>query len=224
MPDKAPVVFLFDVDNTLLDNDRVAEDLRSYLGATFGAKRQADYWRIFEALRIELGYADYLGALQRYRLELPRDPRILDVGEFLLDYPFAERLYPGALAAVARAAEFGPAAILSDGDAVFQPHKIRRSGLREAVGGRVLVYTHKELMLDDVAERLPAERYVMIDDKRRILAALKRAWGPRVTTVFPAQGHYAADPAQAAAAPSPDFRVERIAELAALAPRLAGRG
>jgi FMN phosphatase YigB (HAD superfamily) len=223
MPPKAPIVFLFDVDNTLLDNDRISEDLRRYLGATFGAERQADYWRIFEALRVELGYADYLGALQRYRLEIPRDPRILDVSAFLIDYPFSDRLFPGALAAVARARELGTAAVLSDGDAVFQPHKIRRSGLHEAFGGNVLVYTHKERMLDDVAARLPAERYVMVDDKRRLLAAMKRAWGERLVTVFPAQGHYAAAPDQAASAPAPDHRIEHIAEFVELAPRLTAR-
>jgi FMN phosphatase YigB (HAD superfamily) len=223
MPEKSPVVFLFDVDNTLLDNDRVIEDLRKFLGDKFGPERQASYWRIFESLRAELGYADYLGALQRYRLQMPRDPHILDISSFLIDYPFADRLFPGALDALARAAQYGPTAILSDGDAVFQPRKILRSGLRDAVGGRVLVYTHKEQMLDDVASRLPAERYVMVDDKRRILAALKDFWGPRVTTVFPAQGHYASDPAQAAAAPPPDFRVERVAELVDLLPRLAAR-
>jgi len=221
MADQSPVVFLFDVDNTLLDNDRVIEDLRRFLGGTFGAEREESYWRIFETLRAELGYADYLGALQRYRVQFPRDPHILDVSPFLLDYPFADRVYPGALDVLARAAKLGPVAILSDGDAVFQPRKIARSGLRDAVAGRVLIYTHKEQMLDDVAARLPAERYVMVDDKRRILAALKGRWGPRVTTVFPNQGHYASDPAQAAASPAPDFRVERIADLAGLLPRLA---
>jgi FMN phosphatase YigB (HAD superfamily) len=223
MPARAPVVFLFDVDNTLLDNDRVAQDLRRYLGETFGPERQADYWRIFEDLRAELGYADYLGALQRYRLEIPRDPHILDVSAFLIDYPFADRLFPGALEAVARASALGVAAILSDGDAVFQPRKILRSGLGDAFGGRVLVYTHKELMLDDVETRLPAERYVMIDDKRLILAALKKAWGARVTTVFAAQGHYATAPAQAAASPAPDYQIERIAQFPELAARLAAR-
>ncbi|NNN06288.1 MAG: HAD family hydrolase [Elusimicrobia bacterium] len=215
-----PVVFLFDVDNTLLDNDRVTADLRRYLGDTFGAEIQTRYWSIFEALRAELGYADYLGALQRFRVERPRDPHVLDVSGFLLDYPFGEQVFPGALESVAACARLGTVAILSDGDAVFQPRKIMRSGLREAVGGRVLVYTHKERMLGDVEARLPAARYVMVDDKRRILAALKTAWGARVTTIFPAQGHYASDPAQAAAAPEPDVRIAAIAELAALAPSL----
>ncbi len=214
-------VFLFDVDNTLLDNDRVTADLRRYLGETFGAEIQTRYWAIFEALRAELGYADYLGALQRFRVERPCDPHVLDVSEFLLEYPFRDRVFPGTLESVAACARLGTVAILSDGDAVFQPRKITRSGLRAAAGGRVLVYTHKERMLGDVAARLPAARYVMIDDKRRILAALKTAWGTRVTTVFAAQGHYASDPAQAAASPGPDVRVETIAELAALAPGLA---
>ncbi len=214
------IVFLFDVDNTLLDNDRVTADLRAFLSEKFGPEIETRYWSLFESLRAELGYADYLGALQRFRQERPRDPHILAVSEFLLEYPFRERLFPGALDALAACARLGPVAILSDGDAVFQPRKIARSGLREAVDGRVLVYTHKETMLDDVQARLPAARYVMVDDKRRILAALKTAWGARVTTVFPAQGHYASDPGQAAAAPKPDVRIAAIAELAALAPGL----
>src|SRR3989442_6269692 len=190
-----PVVFLLDVDNTLLDNDRVAADLKRFLVREVGAERQERYWAIFEELRAELGYADYLGALQRYRVENPRDPRLLAVSSFLVNYPFANRLFPGSLDVIEHLARFGTTVILSDGDVVFQPRKIERSGLFDAVEGRVLVYVHKELELDDVERRHPAQHYVLVDDKVRLLNAVKHAWGGRLTTVFPRQGHYALDPA-----------------------------
>ena len=192
-------VFLIDVDNTLLDNDRVIDDLKKHLIDAFGLEREQRYWTIFEGLRDELGYADYLGALQRYRIEQPRDPQAIGVSLFLLHYPFAERVYPGALDAIRSLRQRGPVVILSDGDVVFQPRKIERSGLWEAVAGEVLVYIHKEEMLDDVEQRYPARRYVMVDDKVRILAAMKRVWKDRVTTVFVRQGHYANDPSLLAA-------------------------
>src|SRR5574337_707737 len=191
-PAPSPVVFLLDVDNTLLDNDRVAADLRRYLTHEVGEDRQERYWTIFESLRRELGYADYLGALQRYRIEQPRDPHLLAVSSFLVNYHFANRLYPESLDVVEHLSAWGPTVILSDGDVVFQPRKIERSGLAEAVDGRVLVYIHKERELDDVAQRFPADHYVLIDDKIRILTAVKQVWGTRLTTVFPRQGHYAA--------------------------------
>ena len=207
------VVFLFDVDNTLLDNDRVAADLRRHLDAEVGIDCGADYWAIFEELRSELGYADYLGALQRYRVAAPArpaDPRRLALPRL---YPFANRLFPGSLDAVDHCARLGTVAILSDGDVVFQPRKISRSGLFDAVGGNVMVYIHKEHELDDVARRFPADHYVLVDDKVWILAAVKEAWGARVTTVWPRQGHYALDSQQVARHPEPDVTVERIAEL-----------
>jgi hypothetical protein len=207
-----PVVFLLDVDNTLLDNDRVSADLRRFLVREVGPEREARYWGIFEQLRTELGYADYLGALQRYRIEYPRDPRLLAVSSFLVNYPFANRLYPESLDVLERLAAWGPTVILSDGDVVFQPRKIERSGLFDAVEGRVLIYIHKERELGDVERRHPAERYVLIDDKVRILTAVKTVWGRRVTTVFPRQGHYALA-ADAAAYPPPDVTVERIGDL-----------
>ena len=210
----AGVVFLLDCDNTLLDNDRVQEDLRRHLTREFGAQNCARYWEIFEALRVELGYADYLGALQRYRLGDLHDPKLLLMSAWLVDYPFADRVYPGALAALEHLQRIGPTVILSDGDVVFQPRKIERSGLWDAVEGRVLVYIHKEEMLDDVAQRYPAKRYVMVDDKLHILAAMKAIWGERLTTVFPRQGHYALDPAILSASPPADITIERIAELA----------
>ena len=213
MPEREPVVFLLDVDNTLLDNDRVVADLKAHLTQAFGAERQERYWAIFEELRAELGYTDYLGALQRYRVENPLDPHFLQLSFYLLDYPFADRLYPGALDVIRRLRGWGPAVILSDGDVVFQPRKVERSGLFEAVEGHVLIYIHKEQELDDVEQRYPARHYVLVDDKLRILTAVKKVWGDRVTTVFPRQGHYAHDPEVLAAYPPADVTIERIGDL-----------
>lgn len=207
------VVFLLDCDNTLLDNDSVQDDLRAHLATEFGPMNRDRYWEIFEALRAELGYADYLGALQRYRLGAMNDPRLLLMSAFLVDYPFADRLYPGALAAIEQLGRYGPTVILSDGDVVFQPRKIQRSGLWDAVEGRVLIYIHKELMLDDVAQRYPARHCVMVDDKLRVLAAMKKIWRDRLTTVFPRQGHYAVDPHNLVAYPPADLAIERIGDL-----------
>ena len=209
-------VFLLDVDNTLLDNDSVIDDLRRHLIEAFGPDCDRRYWEIFEQLRTELGYADYLGALQRYRAERPREIHVLQISLFLLHYPFANRVYPGAFDAIRALKARGRTAILSDGDVVFQPRKIERSGLWAAVDGEVLVYIHKEQMLDDVERRYPARRYVMIDDKVRILTAMKAVWRERLTTVFVRQGHYANDAALVAANPKPDVTVERIGELADL--------
>lgn len=209
---RCQLVSLLDVDNTLLDNDRVAEDLRRHLIREVGAEREQRYWGIFEALREELGYADYLGALQRYRVEHARDPHLLAVSSFLINYPFANRLFPESLDVIEHLAAFGPTVILSDGDVVFQPRKIERSGLFDAVEGRVLIYIHKERELDDVEQRYPAEHYVLVDDKIRILTAVKQVWGQRLTTVFPRQGHYAhAD--DVAHYPPADITIERIGDL-----------
>ncbi len=214
MGNRNGAVFLLDVDNTLLDNDRVERDLHEHLERALGTNSRRRYWAIFEELRAELGYADYLGALQRYRVEHPRDPHILEVSSYLIDYPFAERLYPGSLAATARLRTWGPTVILSDGDAVFQPRKVQRSGLRDVVGGRVLIYIHKEQMLDDIENKYPALHYVMFDDKLRILAAMKEGWGDRLTTVWVVQGRYAHDPRATAGYPAADVRLEQIADLA----------
>jgi FMN phosphatase YigB (HAD superfamily) len=209
---RASVVVLLDVDNTLLDNDRVASDLRQFLTLEVGEERQKRYWDLFEELRAELGYADYLGALQRYRIEYPRDPHLFALSSFLIDYPFADRLYPYALETVRHLSCLGPTVILTDGDVVFQPHKIRRSGLYAAVEGRVLIYIHKERELEDVETRYPADHYVFVDDKARLLEAVKGTWASRVTTVFPRQGHYAIDPDVARYA-VPDLTIERIGDL-----------
>jgi FMN phosphatase YigB (HAD superfamily) len=206
------VVFLLDVDNTLLDNDAVAADLRRHLTNLFGAPAER-YWELFEQLRVEVGYADYLGALQRFRMEHPGDPQLLEMSLFLVDYPFADRLYPRVLETIDWLAARGTPVILSDGDAVFQPRKIARSGLWLAVDGRVLVYVHKEQMLADVERRYPAERYVMVDDKIRLLTAIKAVWRDRVTTVFVKQGHYAEDEREVARYPPAYITVAAIADL-----------
>ena len=219
-PKMHEIVFLVDVDNTLLDNDRIVADLREHLVREFGAASADRYWVEFETLRRELGYADYLGALQRYRGDIeaggPGAHKLLSMSSFLVDYPFAERLYPHALEVLARLAQRGPTVILSDGDVVFPPRKIERSGLRAAVDDRVFIFIHKERKLDVVAHYFPARRYVMVDDKQRILAAMKAVWGERLLTVFPRQGHYAHDPANAGRYPPADCTVERIGDLLAV--------
>ncbi len=207
------VIFLFDVDNTLLDNDKVAADLQRHLASEVGAEGAQEYWRIFERLRAELGYADYLGALQRYRTKHPRAQQLLCMSDFLINYPFAERVFSDALKAIEHVQQWGPAVILSDGDVVFQPLKINRSGMGNAVSGRVLIYVHKEQELDDVEQRYPAEHYVLVDDKLRILAAAKKFWGSRVTTIFVRQGHYATDPKILVSYPPADVSIERIGDL-----------
>jgi len=207
------VVFLFDVDNTLLDNDQVQHDLSEHLLTHHGPEARDRYFTLFEELRGSLGYADYLGALQRYRLEKLHDPKILRIANWLMDYPFADRLYPGALEAVRHLGAWGPVVILSDGDAAFQPRKVERSGLWQAFADNVLIYVHKEQALDDVERLYPARRYVMIDDKLRILEALKAQWGERVTTVFPRQGHYAFDPEEIRTRRPADISIDAIGAL-----------
>ena len=204
------VVFFLDVDNTLLDNDKVTEDLKAHLEDEFGKESRDLYWRILEQLREELGYTDYLGALQQYRRATSYDPRLLTVSSFLVDYPFARRLYPGALETINHLRKWGLTVILSDGDVVFQPRKVQRSGLWDAVEGRVLIYVHKEQMLDDVKQRYPARHYVMVDDKLRILTSMKSNWRTQLTTVFPRQGHYALDSEVLSSFPPADITIDRI--------------
>src|SRR5271167_1930340 len=205
-------VFLVDVDNTLLDNDRIQADLRRHLEREFGAASRDRYWAILEQLFNELGYRDYLGALQRFRVEHPKEIHLLSMSSYLVDYPFANRLYPRALDVLERLRGWGQTVILSDGDVVFQPRKVERSGISEAVEGHVLIYIHKEEELDDVEQRYPAARYVLVDDKPRILAAVKKVWGDRVTTILPRQGQFALA-ADAASYPAPDLTVGRIGDL-----------
>jgi FMN phosphatase YigB (HAD superfamily) len=206
-------VFLFDCDNTLLDNDGVQDDLKAHLRREFGLAESERYWALYEELRVEVGYADYLGAMQRFRLGQESDLRVLQLAAFLLDYPFESRLYPHALEAVAHCRRWGHTAILSDGDVVLQPRKLRRSGIWDAVEARVLIYIHKERMLDEMTRRFPARHYVMVDDKLRVLAAMKDILGDRLTTVFPRQGHYALDSASIANYPAADITIERIGDL-----------
>ena len=209
----AETVFLFDVDNTLLNHDHVSRDLKQFLNKTVGAELSSSYWKIFEGLRDELGYADYLGALQRYRVKHHYDAALLAVSTYLVNYPFANRLFPNSLDVVERCSQLGTVVILTDGDVVFQPRKIERSGLFDAFGGNILIYIHKETELADIERCYPAKKYVLIDDKVRILSAVKAIWGDRVTTVFPRQGHYALDTEQVAKYPTPDITVERIGDL-----------
>ena len=207
------IVFLLDVDNTLLDNDRFGADLGNRLEQAFGATERARYWQIFADRREQLGLADYLGALQLFRTGLDDDPQLLDMSQYLLEYPFASLVYPGALAAVAHLKSMGTPVVLSDGDVVFQPRKIRHSGIWDAVGGRVLIYLHKERVLDHVQKRYPAAHYVMVDDKPRLLAAMKSVLGAKLTTVFVRQGHYALEPQSNVGLPAPDRVIDRIGDL-----------
>jgi FMN phosphatase YigB (HAD superfamily) len=208
-----PVVFLVDVDNTLFDNDAFQQDLQDHLERDFGPACRESYWTMQENLFAELGYRDYIGALQRYRAEHSRAVELLSMASFLLDFPFADRLYPAAIEVLGRLRGLGPTVLLSDGDAVFQPRKVERAGLSDAADGRVLIYVHKEEELEDIERRYPAEHYVLVDDKLRILGAVKEIWGERVTTVFPRQGIYAHDPRVVSAFPPADVTIERIGDL-----------
>jgi FMN phosphatase YigB (HAD superfamily) len=208
-----PIVFLVDVDNTLVDNDGIQQDLKDHLERTYGVAARERYWRILEDLMVELGYRDYIGALQKFRVEHPREIELLSMSSYLMDYPFAERLYPQALAVLKRLRSAGTTVILTDGDVVFQPRKVEHAGLGKVADGDVLVYIHKEEALDDVERRFPAKHYVLVDDKPRILDAAKKIWRGRVTTVLPRQGQYAHDAKVLAALPPPDVTIERIADL-----------
>jgi FMN phosphatase YigB (HAD superfamily) len=207
------MVFLVDVDNTLLDNDRVQQDLKDHLEREYGLASRVRYWKILEDLFDELGYRDYLGALQRFRVEHPRQVELLAMSSFLIDYPFAKQLFPGSLELLRRMRAIGPTVILSDGDVVFQPRKVERAGLWNAVDGHVLIYIHKEEALDDVERRYPADHYVLVDDKLRILTAVKQLWGDRVTTVFARQGSYAHDAKAISTLPPADVTIESIGDL-----------
>jgi FMN phosphatase YigB (HAD superfamily) len=208
-----PIVFLVDVDNTLLDNDGIQQDLKDHLDRTYGLVARERYWRILEDLMTELGYRDYIGALQKFREENPREIELLSMSSFLMDYPFADRLYPHALAVLKRLRSVGTTVLLTDGDVVFQPRKVEHAGLGKVADGDVLVYIHKEEALDDVERRFPAAHYVLVDDKLRILDAIKKIWGERVTTVLPRQGQYAHDAKVLSALPPPDVTIECIGDL-----------
>ncbi|PSJ60374.1 HAD family hydrolase [Pseudaminobacter soli (ex Li et al. 2025)] len=209
----AELVFLIDVDDTLLDNDRFVADLTSRLDQAFGEVERMRYWEIYERLRAKLGYADYLGTLQEFRLGNTNETELLQMSGFLLEYPFDQLVYPGALATLEHLNKMGTTVVLSDGDIVFQPRKIRRAGLWDAVGGRVLIYLHKDRMLAEVERRFPARHYAMLDDKPQLLASAKRQLGDQLTTVFVRQGHYAAQSEGAQISPAPDASVRQIADL-----------
>jgi FMN phosphatase YigB (HAD superfamily) len=210
------IVFLFDVDNTLLDNDAISADLDAHVANAFGDAGRKLYREIYEALRDRVGYADYLGAIQQFRVRCGDEVRAQDLGAYLLEYPFADRLYPRALEAIAHVSRFGTAIVLSDGDAVLQPRKISASGIADAVDGRVLVYVHKETMLADVERRFPARRYVIVEDKLRVIQALKEHWRERLTTVFVRQGHYANGLEIAARYPAAQIALDGIGDLLTL--------
>ena len=213
MKKNAPIVFLVDVDDTLLENDRIQADLKRHIQREFGARCRDQFWAIQEDLFSQLGYRDYLGALQRFRIEHPYEPHLVTAANYLVDYPFANRLYRGALDVLARLRQWGRTVILTDGDVVYQPRKVQRSGIFEAVACHVLIYVHKEEALKDVERRYPADHYVLVDDKLRILSKVKEVWGKRVTTVFPRQGEFALNPVTLASYPPADITVERVADL-----------
>jgi FMN phosphatase YigB (HAD superfamily) len=210
---EAATIFLLDVDNTLLDNDRFAADLGQQVEKSFGAAQRTRYWDIFAQRRAALGLADYLGSLQEFRAGLDDEPQLLGMSQYLLDYPFASRLFPLALEAVAHLNTQGAAVVLSDGDIVFQPRKIQRSGIWDAVQGRVMIYLHKEQVLDHMQRRFPAKHYVMVDDKANLLAAMKSVLGAQLTSVFVRQGHYALAAESNSVVPAPDLVIERIGDL-----------
>ena len=213
MPETHQVIFLFDVDNTLLDNDRMKADLGEHVRKMFGDEARDQLWALYEEERAKQGYADFLGTLERFRLAHLDDPRVLKLANWVMDYPFIERLYPDALGVVRHVRQWGLPVIFTDGDGVYQPHKLERSGLMDAFGGHVLNYVHKEEELDSVRRAYPAEHYVLVDDKLKVLDAVKKAWGDRVTTVFPRQGHYANDAATLTGLPPADIEITRISDL-----------
>ena len=212
------MVFLFDVDNTLLDNDHFTADLTAHLDAAFGKSERERYWAIYAELRQTLGYADYLATLQSFRKDSvkEKDSALLQMSSFMLDYPFDERLYSNALAAIQHLGLLGITAILSDGDIVFQPRKVQRSGLWDAFAGQVLITVHKEQNLAEMQERFPASHYVMIDDKPKLLTAMTKGLDDRVTTVFVRQGHYALESFATPITPAPDISIACIGDLLAL--------
>jgi FMN phosphatase YigB (HAD superfamily) len=210
------VVFLLDVDNTLFDNDRFKSDLAARLLQDFGPKDSEAYWAHYDALRNEVGYVDYLAALQRLRADIDETPKLLGMSSFILDYAFPGNLYSDALASIAHLRGLGTPVIFSDGDIVFQPRKIQRSGIWDAVAGRVIVAVHKQAALSAMQHRFPARHYVMVDDKPQILAAMKAVLGDRLTTVFVKQGHYAMESVMATISPAPDRTIDRIGELRSL--------
>ncbi|WP_158744178.1 HAD family hydrolase [Acidisphaera sp. L21] len=209
----APLVFLVDVDNTLLDNDQFQDALKAHIAKVSGPAARDRYWEIQEHLFHSLGYRDYLGAFQTYRLERPEDVDAIWLSLFVVDFPYATLLYPGALELIAALRKLGRVVALTDGDAVFQPRKLQGAGLIEPLDRHIMICVHKEAEVAEIERRYPAERYVVIDDKIRLLTAFKKVWGNKVMTVFPRQGQFGLDTKVIAANPPADIDVDRIAQL-----------
>jgi hypothetical protein len=203
------LVFLLDVDNTLLDNDRAKEDMAARVEDLVGAERAARWWELYEQVRQETDVVDYPRTLTRYRAVFPDEPRFPHLADFILGLPYAGYVYPGALETLTYLRTLGTTVIVSDGDAVYQAAKIARAGLAAAVDDHVLIFLHKEGRIEDVRQRYPAEHYLLIDDKLRILARLKGILGDLVTTLHVAQGHYASS--ERGIYPAADLEVPSIA-------------
>lgn len=208
--DPRSIVFLLDVDNTLLDNDRLKEDLQRRFLTLLGQERSDRFWQIYEEVRRDEDYVDYPLTFKRIAEE-QNDPELRTSLETVLEgLQFSSYLYPGVLGTLAYLRTLGTPVILSDGDQVFQPYKIRYSGLERAVDGHVLIYVHKEQELPRVFAHFPADHYVAVDDKPRILAALETECPTTFTTVLVLQGKYAVP---GAFTPAPDYVIDRIAAL-----------
>lgn len=211
MIDVVRVAFLFDVDNTLIDNDRVKAELAEGIESAVGQAAGARFWEIYEDVRRMRDFVDYPRTLERFRETFPLEPGFPAVAELVLGYPYRSALYPGALEVLARVQSVGLAAIVTDGDPVYQAAKIARSGLADAVEQRVFLSAHKEAHWAEVAESVPANRYVLFDDKAAVLARIKRL-DERVMTIHVRQGHYGeADAGDVQ--PAPDRSVDRIGDV-----------
>ena len=203
------VAFLLDVDNTLINNDKVKTDLEERVVRYAGPDTAPVFWQVYEQVRRELDYVDLPLTLNRFRAESPEVERFAELSAAVLFYPFEECLYPRTLEVIEHLREIGTVAIVSDGDPVFQPAKIARAGLAAAVDDRVLIYVHKEQQLDDVRRRIPAGRYVIVDDKPNILVAVKRELGDRAVAIHVRQGRYARETGEWHA----DIEIDSIADL-----------
>ncbi|MFN2465530.1 MAG: HAD family hydrolase [Candidatus Dormibacteria bacterium] len=206
----ASLVFLIDIDNTLIDNDRVKADMEAQIRQLAGPSGSEDFWNLYEEVREELDYVDLPITLARFRAQRPDVRKFPQISAMLLGYPFEDALYPEALHVVEHLKRMGKVVVLSDGDPVFQPAKIARIGMADAVDSNVLIYAHKEQHLDEVTDLYPAEHYVVIDDKPGVLGRMKARLGPRVTTVQVRQGKYASVGAEEPG-PAPDRTFAGIA-------------
>ena len=207
------LVFLIDLDNTILDNDGVKQDIEAKMLEILGERLAERFWHYYEAVRKDLDYIDFFETMMRLRDENPTDAAVVDEATgTLMDWDFCPRLYPRAIETVLHLKSLGLPLVLSDGDPVFQPMKIHQCGVTQAVDGRVLIFVHKERFLPAVQARFRAERYVLIDDKPGILMRSKAALGDRLTTVHVLQGKYATDP-KLAVDYTPDIVVPNFSDL-----------